>query len=194
MPTTTTLTVGTIGAGSVAQAIAAHAVRAGHRVILSNSRGPESLAGLVEELGPNASAGTVAEAARADLVILAVRWEQVPEAVAEVDWDGRVVVDTTNHMDGEDSPERLAALLPGAHVVKAFNTLYARVTKLDPVRDGGRLIVFLAGDDGGAKATTAGFIDSLGFAPVDLGDARAQRLMQFDGGPLSALHAVKLEG
>jgi predicted dinucleotide-binding enzyme len=89
--------VGTIGAGTLAQAIAGHVVAAGHHVIFSNSRGPESLAALVSRLGPNASAGTVAEAARADVVILAVGWEQVPAAVKDVpDWDGRIVIDATN--------------------------------------------------------------------------------------------------
>ena len=90
-------TVGTIGAGTVAQTIARLALAAGHKVMLSNSRGPESLADLVGELGANASAGTVAEAARADIVILAVGWEQVPAAVKDVpDWNGRIVIDATN--------------------------------------------------------------------------------------------------
>ena len=76
-----TFAVGTIGAGNVAQTIARLALARGHRVILSNSRGPESLTELVNELGANASAGTAAEAAQADLVILAVGWDQVPVAL-----------------------------------------------------------------------------------------------------------------
>jgi predicted dinucleotide-binding enzyme len=91
--------VGTIGAGEVAQAIAGHAIEAGHRVTFSNSRGPESLAELVGQFGANASASTVAEAAQADLVILAVGWYQVPDAVQGLsDWDGRIVIDATNQV------------------------------------------------------------------------------------------------
>jgi predicted dinucleotide-binding enzyme len=99
--------IGTIGAGTLAQAIVGHAIAAGHQVILSNSRGPDSLAGLVRQLGANASAGTVAEAADADLVLLAVGWDQVPDAVRDLpDWEGRIVIDATNqwqHFNGADA-------------------------------------------------------------------------------------------
>jgi predicted dinucleotide-binding enzyme len=141
--------VGAIGAGTAAQAIAGHAVAAGHHIIFSNSRGPESLAALVGRLGPNASAGTVAEAARADIVILAVGWDQVPAAVKDVpDWDGRIVIDATNQwqdfsrgiaadLGDQTGSERNAALMPGARVVKAFNALYGRVTAQNPRHTGG---------------------------------------------------------
>jgi predicted dinucleotide-binding enzyme len=202
MSSSRSLSVGTIGAGNAAQAIAAHAVAAGYHVTLSNSRGPESLAGLVGRLGAGASAGTVAEAAQADIVILAVGWDQVPKAVQDLpDWGGRVVIDATNQWHGpgtevdlgdQTGSERNAALMPGARVVKAFNTLYARITAQDPRRADGRLVVFLAGDDADAKGTVSAFADSLGFAPVDLGGLRAGRLMQVGGGPLSGLHVVKI--
>jgi hypothetical protein len=132
--------VGTIGAGTLAQAIADHAVAAGHHVIFSNSRGPEPLEPLAARFGANASAGTVAEAARADIVILAVGWEQVPAAVKDVpDWNGRIVIDATNQwqdfsrgiaadLGDQTGSERNAALMPGARVVKAFNALYGRIT------------------------------------------------------------------
>jgi hypothetical protein len=118
--------VGTIGAGTLAQVIAGHAVAAGHHVIFSNSRGPEPLEPLAVRFGANASAGTVAEAARADIVILAVGWEQVPAAVKDVpDWNGRIVIDATNQWQDfsrgiaadpgdQTGSERNAALLPGA--------------------------------------------------------------------------------
>jgi 8-hydroxy-5-deazaflavin:NADPH oxidoreductase len=197
------LSVGTIGAGTVAQAIAGHAVAAGHQVTLSNSRGPDSLAELVDQLGANASAGTVAEAAQADLVILAVKWDQVPEAVRNLpDWKRRIVIDATNQwhegpgtevdLGDQTGSERNAALMPGARVVKAFNTLYARVTAQNPRHPDGRLVVFLSGDDADAKATVSTFIDSLGFAPVDIGGVREGRLMQVGGGPLVGLHVVKI--
>ena len=213
--------VGAIGAGTLAQAIAGHAVAAGHHVIFSNSRGPESLEPLAivssrgatstleplaSRFGSNASAGMVAEAARADIVILAVGWEQVPAAVKDVpDWNGRIVIDATNQwqdfsrgiaadLGDQTGSERNAALMPGARVVKAFNALYGRITAQNPRRTDGRLVAFLAGDDADAKATVSAFADSMGFAPVDLGGLHdAGRLMQVGGGPLSGLHVVKLE-
>lgn len=171
---TGTVTVGFIGAGTEAQAIAGHAVAAGHSVVLSNSRGPESLGDVVRDLGPNASAGTVGDAVNADIVILAVLWGSVAEVAESVpDWDGRIVVDVTNQWASFDPPvavdlgdqtgsERNAGLLPGARLVKAFNTLYGRITAQDPRHVEGRLIVFLAGDDAQAKTTVAAFMTRSG--------------------------------
>jgi predicted dinucleotide-binding enzyme len=88
--------------------------------------------------------------------------------------------------------ERNAELMPGARLVKAFNTLYGRITAQNPRHAEGRLVTFLAGDDADAKATVTEFIDSLGFAPVDLGDLAVGRLMQVGGGPLSGLHALRM--
>src|ERR671915_641201 len=88
---------GFIGAGEVAQIYAKHFVRHGHEVILSNRRGPDSLVELARSIGPNARAGTVQEAAKQDIVILCVRWEQAKQALAEVsNWSGRILVDATN--------------------------------------------------------------------------------------------------
>ena len=81
----------------------------------------------------------------------------------------------------------------GTRVVKAFNSLYGRVTRQDPQYEAGRLIVFLAGDDSEAKTIVSTFIDSMGFAPVDLGELRMGRLMQVGTGPLTGLHALRLE-
>ena len=95
---------GFIGAGEVAQVYANHFARHGHEVVLSNSRGPDSLTEIVRGIGPNAKAGTVQEAAKQEIVILAVRWEQTKKALAEVsDWNGRILVDTTNRPLDEDS-------------------------------------------------------------------------------------------
>jgi predicted dinucleotide-binding enzyme len=198
------LTVGTIGAGRVAQTIARLALAAGHQVILSNSRGPGSLTDLVDRLGAGASAGTVDDAARADLTILAVGWDQVPAALANgVDLSGRIVVDTTNQWHHHDmnapvelgdqtGSEHIAALVPGARVVKAFNTVFMNVVAQSADRADGRLVIFLAGDDTEANATVAAFVDSLGLVAVDLGGLRdGGRLMQA-GGPLIALHLAEI--
>jgi 8-hydroxy-5-deazaflavin:NADPH oxidoreductase len=199
-----TFTVGTIGAGNVAQTIARLALAAGHKGILSNSRGPESLTEVVSQLGANASAGTAAEAARADIVILAVGWDQVPAALQGLaDWDGRIVIDATNQWHHHDpgaevdlgdqtGSEYIATLMPGVRIVKAFNTVFMNVVAKSANRSDGRLVIFFAGDDTDAKATVSTFIDSLELAPVDLGELRqGGRLMQA-GGPLIALHVVKI--
>ncbi|MCX0275595.1 NAD(P)-binding domain-containing protein [Nocardia zapadnayensis] len=186
---------GTIGAGTVAQAVAGHLVRAGHKVTLSNSRGPDTLLDVVTRLGPLASAGTADEAAAADMVFLAVMWPQVGDALAGLpEWDGRILVDTTNAFAGlevETASEFVAERAPGARVVKAFNTLYAQYIAADPRHTEGRQLLFYAGDDEAAKADFHTVADGIGFAPVDAGSLRdGGRLMQI-GGPLSALHALR---
>ncbi|ANY05863.1 NADPH-dependent F420 reductase [Pseudonocardia sp. HH130630-07] len=193
--------IGIIGAGVVAQAIAGHLVAAGHPVRLSNSRGPDTLRDVVTRLGPSARAVTIEEAAAADLVFLTVPWPRVGEALDGLPpWDGRILVDTTNRepeppLDagpGITTPsEFVASRAPGAHVVKAFNTLYAQYIAADPRHPDGRQLLFYAGDDTGAKATFHGLAESIGFAAVDAGPLReGGRAMQI-GGPLSALHALR---
>ncbi|MGA5806315.1 NADPH-dependent F420 reductase [Streptomyces cellulosae] len=196
--------IGMLGAGTVAQALARHAIRQGHEVVLSNSRGPASLAPLVRELGPLASAATPAEAAAADLVVLAVGWPRVPEVAAALPrLDGTVVVDATNQFESLPPNPRIAdlgdltgseyvaSLLPGARMVKAFNSLFAQYIAADPRHAAGRQVLFLAGDDLDAKRTVSRLADSFGFAPVDLGSLReGGRLIQL-GGPLSGLHVLK---
>ena len=197
--------VGTIGAGTLAQAIAGHAVAAGHHVIFSNSRGPEPLEPLAVRFGANASAGTVAEAARADIVILAVGWEQVPAAVKDVpDWNGRIVIDADQPVAGlsrgiaADLGDRPAAsAMPPSCPARASSKRSTRSTAGSPRRTPAVPMAASSpscGDDAGAKATVSAFADSMGFAPVDLGGLHdAGRLMQVGGGPLSGLHVVKLE-
>lgn len=196
---------GTIGAGTIAQALAHHVITAGYPVTLSNSRGPSTLSDLVTELGPLASSGTVAQAAAADVVFLAVGWPDVPAALAGLpNWGNRILVDTTNVFTLVDGQPQLADLgehtgseivaqhAPGARVIKAFNTLHAKYIEPDPRHEAGRQVVFYAGDDAEAKTLIAGLLDEFGFAAVDVGDLRpGGQLMQIGGGPLSALHVLK---
>jgi predicted dinucleotide-binding enzyme len=194
---------GTIGAGTIGQAVGRHVLNAGHDVILSNSRGPDSLTAIAAELGPRASAGTVAQAAAADMVLLAPPWDKVADSVAGLpDWDGRIVIDATNQfsiatrevadLGDQTGSELVASLVPGARVIKAFNTLYARYIAPDPRHDAGRQVLFYAGDDPDAKTQFRDLFDAIGFAPVDVGPLRdGGRLMQIGGGPLSALHVLK---
>jgi len=92
--------VGFIGAGNVTRTFGRHLTNAGHTIVVSNSRGPETLADFVADLGPGAIAGTREQAAECDVVILATHWVKVPEALKDTDWHGRILVDATNaHMD-----------------------------------------------------------------------------------------------
>jgi 8-hydroxy-5-deazaflavin:NADPH oxidoreductase len=197
--------IGVIGSGAVGRAVATRAVAAGIPVVLSNSRGPDTLTEVVHELGAGASAGAVAQAADADLVVIAIPFIKVPELASEVrDWSGRVVVDATNQyaqykptysgrvdLGDETGSEWVARHLPGATVIKAFNAMYADYIMADPRHRDGRQVLFFAGDDDAVNAEFAEFGEALGFAPVLVGGLReGGRLMQLDG-PLSALHVVK---
>ena len=195
-------TFGVLGAGAIGKAVAGHAVAAGLPVVLSNSRGPESLAPLVAELGPGATAGTIREAAAADIVLLSVPWPTIGDVLGDLPpWDGRILIDATNQflpgggiddLGDETGSERVASLAPGARVVKAFNTLFARVNAANPRHEAGRQVLFFAGDDEDAKATFSALVDGFGFAPIDVGGLRdGGRLMQIDGGFLSGLDVLK---
>jgi predicted dinucleotide-binding enzyme len=188
--------IGIIGAGRMGTTLARLFVDAGHRVKLSNSRGPASLADLVAELGPAASAGTTAEVvAFGEVVVIATQWRQTADAVAGIDrWDGTIVIDTTNNrfgpgpddvfdLGGRGSSEVVAELVPGARLVKAFN--HQPIPSLAEMSSG-RNALFLAGDDPGARRTVADLIRSIGGEPFDMGSLRdGGALMQSGGGPLA---------
>ena len=94
--------VGFVGAGTLTKTFGRHLINAGHAIVVSNSRGPETLTGLVADLGPGATAGTKRQAAESDIVILATNWVNVPEALKDIDWHGRILIDATNaHMDSK---------------------------------------------------------------------------------------------
>jgi len=198
------MTIGIIGAGGIGQAFAAHVAKAGYEVIVSNSRGPESLAGLVNQLGPRARAGTRQEAAQADVVVVAVQWEQLRAALSDLPaWNGRILIDATNavvqpgfdlaNLNGSTSSEIVASLVPSARVVKVANTLPVALLASDPKQVGGRRVLFMSGDDAAAKADVNGILEKVGFATIDLGGlASGGRLQQFPGGPLPTLNLIKL--
>jgi 8-hydroxy-5-deazaflavin:NADPH oxidoreductase len=191
------MAVGIIGAGRLGQAMARTALRAGRQVVLANSRGPETLAALVSELGDEAAGGTVDEAVAADVVVIAVPWPRVPEAVQGLRWDGRIVIDATNDFDpsdlnGSTSSQVLADLVPGARVVKAANTLGAPVLAADPHEAGGRRVIFLSGDDPEAKAEVSALFEDAGFAAIDLGGLATGGAMQQVGGPLAGVNLIRL--
>jgi 8-hydroxy-5-deazaflavin:NADPH oxidoreductase len=188
--------VGIIGAGRLGQAMARVAVRAGRSVVIANSRGPESLASVASALGEGVSAGTPTDAAAAALVVIAVPWGCVPEAVDGLQWNGRVVIDATNDwaaddLNGRTSSEIVADLVSGARVVKAANTLGADVLASDPSQPGGRRVIFISGDDEDAKATVNALLGDAGFAVIDLGGLAKGGEMQQIHHPLAGVDLIQ---
>jgi 8-hydroxy-5-deazaflavin:NADPH oxidoreductase len=189
--------VGIIGAGRLGQAMARTARRAGREVVIANSRGPESLASVVSNLGEGVSAGTVDEAASAAIVVIAVPWDRVPEAVQGLDWNGQIVIDATNDwaaddLNGRTSSELVADLVAGARVVKAANTLGADVLSSDPHEAGGRRVIFVSGDDADRKAEVVALFQDAGFAAIDLGDLATGGAMQQIHHPLAGVNLIRL--
>jgi predicted dinucleotide-binding enzyme len=181
--TATMTTVGLIGSGHIGSTVARLAVDAGHEVVLSNSRGPETLQDLVDELGPHARAATPLEAAQAgDLVVLTIPLKAVPDVDAEP-LRGKVVIDTCNYYPRRDgqipaiddgsttSSAWVQAALPGARVVKGFNNIHFSHLR-DLARAHGaadRAVLVIAGDDVEAKGEVTAFLDSIGYDALDAG-------------------------
>jgi predicted dinucleotide-binding enzyme len=173
--------IGVIGAGRIGGNAARLFVAAGHEVLLSFSRDQSRLEAAAAELGPRARAGTVAEAAAfGDVVFLSVPWTQVEAVLAEAGpLDGKIVIDTTNQFgregwqefpDGATAAQVNQRRIPGARLVKSFNTLTAAFQASEAGRPAEqRVVLFMAGDDAEAKKVVAGLIDDAGFAAADLG-------------------------
>jgi 8-hydroxy-5-deazaflavin:NADPH oxidoreductase len=190
--------VGIIGAGRLGQGMARTALRAGRQVVIANSRGPDSLTSVVSDLGDGASAGTVDQAAAAGIVVIAVPWARVPEAVQALDLSGQIVIDATNYfdpsdLDGRTSSEVVADLVGGARVVKAANTLGAEVLGSDPHEAGGLRVLFVSGDDVDAKSKVIALFEDAGFSTIDLGGLRAGGQMQQVRGPLAGVNLIRLD-
>ena len=174
--------IGLIGSGNIGSTVARLAVTAGYDVVLSNSRGPETLADLVAELGPQASAGTAQQAAeRGDIVVVTIPLKNYRDVPAEA-LAGKIVIDTNNYypqrdgniaeLDSEQATvsELLQAHLPNSHVVKAFNHIRAGdLASQGKSGTQGRRALAIAGDDAAAKATVTAAIDSFGYDVVDAG-------------------------
>ncbi|MFZ3469041.1 NADPH-dependent F420 reductase [Streptomyces sp. 4.24] len=187
--------IGIIGTGRIGSTLARILVAAGHQVVLANARGPRSLAPLLAELGPAASAAHPAEAAdRADVLVLMVPFDSVEGLLEPEALRGTVLVDATNAFDppggaprnaeGRGSSELVAEWYPGARLVKSLNTMHFETLAVAGTSDGPRLAHFTAGDDGKAKDIVAGIIADLGFAPVDTGPLHSGGILQQPGGPL----------
>ena len=166
-----------IGFGNIGQALAKAFARKGIEVSVATTRDPESFALAAAAIGPTIIPRTLAEAVKADIIFLAVRFESHPDvAKALPTWQGKTIVDVTNaygvppeDLGGQPSSRAVAQAFTGARVVKGFNHLVAGVLGQDPAVHEGRRAVFLASDDDGAAAEIAALAENLGFSPIKLG-------------------------
>lgn len=180
--------VGIIGAGRIGGGIARQLAGAGHEVLLSFSRDPQSLEVLAAELGPGATTGSPAEAvAFGEVVVLSVPWSTLPQALEQAGpLAGRIVIDTTNQFgapplpaDGQTAASLNASRMPGARYTKSFNTLTSAFQAETAGRPGAEKVVqWLCGDDAEAKHVVAGLIQDAGFVPVDLGGTAGCAVME----------------
>ena len=194
--------IGIIGAGQLGQALVHTAQRADRPVVLANSRGPDSLASVVDALGGGITAGTTRDAARCSIMALAVPWVSIHDALADLSWSGQIVIDATNAvllpslesvpLGGLTSSEIVSQLVPGARLVKAANTYAADVLGADPGDLGGRRVLFLSGDDAQAKGAVGAFFDAAGFFPIDIGALVSGGAMQQWGGVLAGHNLVRI--
>ncbi len=189
--------IGILGAGNIGATAARLFIAAGHEVAVSNSRGPDSLKELVRELGPQAYAMTIDDASRfGEVVLLAVPW-RTPEALPHPELlRGKIVIDAMNpyrpdggfyDLEGSTSSEEVLKRVPGARLVKAFNTIYyvhlaGRGRKDLPADE--RHTIYVAGDDAEAKKVVARLIEEIGFAAVDTGSLREGGRMQQPDSPI----------
>jgi hypothetical protein len=166
-----------IGFGNIGRALAKAFARNGIEVSVATTRDPESFASDAAAIGPEITPKTLAEAAKADIIFLAVRFEAHSDvAKALPTWQGKTIIDVTNAYGvppedlGGQSPSKFTAqAFTGARLVKGFNHLVAAVLEQDPAVHGGRRVVFLASDDDAAAEEIGALAESLGFAPIKLG-------------------------
>jgi predicted dinucleotide-binding enzyme len=167
-----------IGFGKIGQALAKAFARKGIEVSVATTRDPESFASAAAAIGPTIIPKKLAEAVKADIVFLAVRFESHRDvAKALPTWKGKTIIDVTNaygvspeELGGQPSSAKVVAqAFTGARLVKGFNHLVAAVLDQDPAVHGGRRVVFLASDDDGAAAEIGALAENLGFSPIKLG-------------------------
>ena len=194
-----------IGFGQIGQALARAFARKGIEVSVATTRDPERFAADAAAIGPTIIPATLAEAVKADVIFLAVRFESHADvAKALPTWKGKTIVDVTNtygvspeELGGPSSSQVVARAFAGGRLVRGFNHLVAAVLAQDPAVHGGRRVVFLASDDDGAAAEIAALAEHLGFAPIQLGGlSEGGLLVQARGkswGPLIFKDLVKFD-
>jgi len=166
-----------VGFGNIGKALAGAFARNGIKVSVATTRDPRSFASDAAAIGPGIIPKTLAEAVKADVVFLAVRFGSHQDvAKALPTWKGKTIVDVTNaygvspeELGGQPSAKVVAQAFTGGRLVKGFNHLIAAVLEQDPAVHGGRRVVFLTSDDDGAAAEIGALAENLGFSPIRLG-------------------------
>ena len=166
-----------IGFGNIGQALARAFARNGIEVSVATTRDPESFASDAAAIGPTIIPKTLAEAVKADIIFLAVRFESHPDVAKLLpNWQGKTIVDMTNaygvspdELGGQPSSRVVAQAFTGGRLVKGFNHLVAAVLGQNPAVHGGRRVVFLASDDDGAASEIGALAENIGFSPIKLG-------------------------
>jgi predicted dinucleotide-binding enzyme len=166
-----------VGFGKIGQSLAKAFARKGIAVSVATTRDPESFASASAAVGPGVVPTTLAQAVRADVIFLAVRFQSHPDvAKALASWQGKIIVDVTNaygvppeKLGGQPSSRFVAQAFTGGRLVKGFNHLIATVLDQGPVVHGGRRVIFLSSDDDGAATQIGALAENLGFAPIQLG-------------------------
>ena len=214
------MSIGIIGAGNLGSSFARALARKNIPALISSRRGPEALKDLASQIGNSIRPASVADAAQADIVLIALRWVDLESVLRPLPaWNGRIIIDGTNpvafldpdspdahdpenplaalgikaiNLHGHVSSEVFAKFVPGARVVKAFNHLQADLLPLPRTAEGHR-VSFYSGNDADAKAQVASLIAQLDFAGVDLGSLNiGGRLTQIPGGALAMLNLIKI--
>ncbi|SEF06068.1 hypothetical protein SAMN02787142_7226 [Burkholderia sp. WP9] len=171
------MTYAIIGFGKIGQALARAFARCGIEVSVATTRDPESFASAAAAIGSTIIPKKLAEAVKADIVFLAVRFESYRDvAKALPAWKGKIIVDVTNaygvppeELGGQPSSRAVGQAFTGGRLVKGFNHLGAAVLEQDPAVHGGKRVVFLASDDDGAATEIGALAENLGFSPIKLG-------------------------
>lgn len=190
-----------IGSGNVGTALARQFARSNIPVAIANTRGPGSLTAHATELGGNITAKTIADALKADVIILAVPFRAHPAvAASQPDWTGKIIVDAMNtygiepaELKGMASSEIVAAAFPGAKVVKTFNQLPAKLLAANPTENGGHRVMFVSGNDAESVALIVKLVSDLGFAPINLGKIIESGALLEKGGALILQNLIKQE-
>jgi predicted dinucleotide-binding enzyme len=189
--------IGIVGAGNIGGTAAELFASAGHEVVISNSRGPQSIASRVNSIGPTVTAKTVKDAVQfGEVILLAIPWRKRQELPSSELFEGKIVIDAMNpysenfevlDLGNSTSSEEVSKQLHTSSLVKAFNTIYYEHLRTKGRRDApkeDRFAIFVAGDDPKAKAVVSRLIEDIGFASVDSGSLREGGRKQQPGSPI----------
>jgi hypothetical protein len=199
-------TIGIIGSGKIGRALATHLSKTQYKVLVTNSRGAESLKEMVASIGGSLTAADFAETIKqADVLFLAVPWSGLEEVAKKIaNYSGKILVDATNNIisvspfqladtGSKTTGEYVAGLFPTHHLVKAFNTLAAATLALPPQSNIGTRVIVISGDENDAKKVVADIAKAMGFEPIDIGTLKEGGKLQDVGQAFSGVELLKVK-